>query len=460
MSIKTPEVTMEIQLIECKKVEFRKTDKDLRAFSKEAAQGIASSIQAEGMYNAIVVRANHQKPGFYLGVQGKHRHYAKATILKEPFIECNVLDMDDAEAEMAMITENLFRNELSAAQKALSIKKWFAYFASKHPDKVGKGKAGGAANKARAESASATTEDEGGAKAKLALAGAVASEPDKQEAKSFAETVAAATGVSQRTAKREQRIAVNLTEEQLEVCDQMQLTKSQMESLAGIKDETKRAEVVNLIASGMEFDGAWTEVSPEAKKVTGKSKETTETEALAKEEKQPELSDDEWFEKFCGDKSRMLSDPAKYKVDALVFRKITDQRHTFRTKVKSALRNAKAGRITGPFFHVVNRITSVSHPKDWFLCSSCARQGQERVRREVQDLLRLRLSTEDGGIPVSENRSRRRRGTISNPLRFADVFGDDEMVIISDPYRYGFDRRRNGEIVICIDRELTDQCER
>ena len=62
---------------------------------------------------------------------------------------------------------------------------------------------------------------------------------------------------------------------------------------------------------------------------------------------------------------------------------------------------------------------------------------------------------------MSENRSRRRRGTIANPLRFAEIVGDeDEMVIISDPYRYGFDRRRNGEIVICIDREMTDQCER
>jgi ParB-like chromosome segregation protein Spo0J len=44
--------------------------------------------------------------------------------------------MDDEEAEMASLTENLFRNELSPAQKTLSVQRWQELFAAKHPESL------------------------------------------------------------------------------------------------------------------------------------------------------------------------------------------------------------------------------------------------------------------------------------------------------------------------------------
>jgi ParB-like chromosome segregation protein Spo0J len=370
------EAAMEIQLIECDKIEFPTANKDLRTFHMKVARGRAESIKEQRMYHPIAVRANPGKPGYYLGVQGKHRHYAKGAILKEPLIECNVLEMGDEEAEMAAIAENLFRHGLSQPQRTMAVKRWRESFLAKHPELVGKGKAGGAAMKKKARGRRE-------AKINLSLASGVDTREGRAEAKgvrdenalSFTKMLAAATDVSEATAKREQRLAANLTDEQLVVCEQMELTKGQMESIANIKDETQRAEVVDLIAAAVEFDDAWRQVNPDAKKATGKSREREAAEAAAEREEQPVLSDDEWFEQSCGEKAAMLADPAKFKADALIFRRVTEPRHLFRVAVKRVLKDAKAAKVIGPFYHAMNRVVSVSHPRDWFLCGGCRAKG-------------------------------------------------------------------------------------
>ncbi len=367
---------MEIRLIACGKVEFPKLNKDSRDFDMGVAKGIARSIKEEGMLHPIGVRVNPDKPGYYLGVQGRHRLYAKDNLLKEELIECNVLDMGDQEAEMATVTENLFRHNLSQAQKTRAVKLWREIYIAKHPELVGKGKAGGAAMKKKAEclrkaKANLTFASEGETGEERAKAEGVS---DK-DALSFAKTLAAVTGVSDATAKREQRLAANLTEEQILVCEKWQLSKGQMESIANIRDEKQRAELVDLIDFGLEFDDAWDQANPKAKKATGKSREREATEAATEREQRPDLSDDAWFDRFCGEKAALLGSLAGFKADALIFRRITGPRYRFRAEVKGTLNDAKRAKVTGPFYESVERFVSEGHPKDWPLCNGCAGSG-------------------------------------------------------------------------------------
>lgn len=367
---------MDIKLIECDKIEFPKVNGDLRNFSKEFGKNLAASIKAEGMHHAIAVRPNPEKEGFYLGVQGKHRHYAKHKVLKEQFIEANVFtDMDDQDAEMAMISENLWRNPLTKIQHIKSIKKWWEHFSAKHPEKVGRGTAGGEASKAKAEAKKETVADVVDA---VEVKAESKDEPEDEKGTSnFSDMVAGATGQSKSAVKRDAQIAKAFDEEQLEVFEQMKVAKTDMLTVAKIKDEVKRSEVVTLIASGMEPQDAIKEVMKEAapERNDGKSKQTKEAEKAAKAEKVSDMSDDDWFEKYCGEKAKLFSNPAQFKVDALLFRKLSDLRHAFRSKAKTSIKAVENEKILGPLFYLFRRFISISHPKDWMICDGCSGTG-------------------------------------------------------------------------------------
>ena len=413
---------MDIQTLECDKIEFPGADDASRSFRKEVAEGLAMSIEAEGMYHPIAVRDDPDKPGHFLGVQGRHRLHAQHRILGRPTIACNVLAMDDDEAAIAAVAENTFRKELSQAERSKALRLWHQMFAAKHPERVGRGKAGRAAIRAgKGVGKAAKARGQDGAndqKVKLnrATAGgktgagdvdqranlnfqadgrgadgdSATAEDLKAETSghddggetdgtrhpaNFAQTVAAATGCSETTIKRELRVALYLTEEQHRVCDERGLNRGQIGSIAGIKDEAKRAEVIDLIDFGLDFDDAWEQADPDARKATGKSRAREAAEAAAEEETQPTLSDDEWFDRSCGGKAASLGDPAGFKADALVFRRITRPRHLFRTEVEGALNDAKAAKVTGPFYDLVDRFLSAGHPKDWPLCGECGGSG-------------------------------------------------------------------------------------
>ena len=56
----------------------------------------------------------------------------------------------------------------------------------------------------------------------------------------FAEIVAAVIGVSTSTAKRMQRIFLNLNDEQIQVCDRLDLPLGAIDSIAALKDAGQR----------------------------------------------------------------------------------------------------------------------------------------------------------------------------------------------------------------------------
>jgi hypothetical protein len=98
--------TLDVRLIECAKIRFPKSSKYLRPFNREFAYALAQVIRVEGMYSPIVMRPDPAKPGNYLGVLGRHRFYAKQKVLKERYIEANVISgMSNAAAEMAMLSD-------------------------------------------------------------------------------------------------------------------------------------------------------------------------------------------------------------------------------------------------------------------------------------------------------------------------------------------------------------------
>jgi ParB-like chromosome segregation protein Spo0J len=372
---------MDIQLIDCGKITFPTTDQGEGRFNTRTAQEIANDIKADRKIHPIVIRLDPGNPGHYLGIQGRHRHHAMHFLLKKPSIACHVLTMDDAEATLAAITENLFRHDLHPTERSRSIRRWYEHFRALYPERVGKGKAGGAARKKKAQ-------DSKQAKAKLAFAShaqngqAGATKVENQTTPNFTQRLAAATGVSQTTAKRELRLALNLTTDQLEVCGCSKLNKGQIASIANIKEPSQRKKVVDQIAKGRGFDEAWRQVNPKAKKASGKSGAQEAAEAAASQEEQPDLSDADWFQQSCGDKAKMIPNPGRFRADALVFRRLSRLRHLFRTKAKATLETFDLGPCSGPLIKVVQVLMALAHPNEWPVCVFCNGHGEDEVGKE------------------------------------------------------------------------------
>lgn len=388
----------QFQLLECKNIEVPAIDKNTRSFNKEFAVNLSQSIKAEGMFNPVLVRPNPNKPGFFFLVQGRHRLYAKKTVLKEQFIEAHVMaDMDETEAEMAAIAENLWRMDVNKAQRIQCVQKWSEHFAARHEAEAAAKKArddARAAKKAERQAAKAaaaadptkqtegpTTEAAAAEEAAEALeadAANLAQEPTEAEAeKTFVEQLAKATGQSTRAAYRDARLAKIFTADDLECFQHQKVGIVQMNALASVKDDEKRKAVIALVASGMDFPEAYKQVIGQDFDYKGTKADLTQTErAKAVKEKAPELTDDEWFEKECGEKAALIkADHAQYKADALLYREINEARLKFRRAVLSAMEKRKKAGVIGAFWFAVNRVISISHPKDVLFCDVCHGEG-------------------------------------------------------------------------------------
>lgn len=378
----------ETRFLECKRIKFAKdSDKSLRTFDKKFATNLAPSIAEQGLIQPIAVWADPAAEGEFIGIDGRHRYYAVHKVLKQQIIACIVFaDMNEAEAHMASVAANLWRNNLSPAQYAQSVKVWFEYYAAKNPDKVGSNRANPEDREAveafAAKSAEVAVTPEAPGEAE-------AVESTEEESKNFAETIAAKTGQSLGSAERIQRIANAFDSDQLVAFDQMGTTKTDMLMIAKIKSKGKRAEVVNLVASGMEPKVAAARImgdqAPERDNGNKNKAERKAAVEAAKAENEPALSDDEWFEKECGDKAGLITIPEKYKADAILYRNTNEARHVFRGKTKSLLKKIKDEKLNGPLWSLQSRLTNLSHPKDWFLCAGCLGKCLNRPQENPND---------------------------------------------------------------------------
>jgi ParB family transcriptional regulator, chromosome partitioning protein len=95
----------------------------LREVEEDHAKAIALSMKAHGLINPITVRyapAKSKGATPYILVAGAHRLQG-GTILGWTEIEAAIIDADQSEAQLVEITENLFRNELSALDRAVFV---------------------------------------------------------------------------------------------------------------------------------------------------------------------------------------------------------------------------------------------------------------------------------------------------------------------------------------------------
>lgn len=376
---------MESQLVEVKLIDTIKKGTGIRShntFNKEFAVNLAASIKSEGMFNPVLLRPNPEAPGRYIMVQGHHRLYAKKVVLKEELIEAKIAtDMDDSDAEMAAISENLWRNALSKAEHFAALRKWCEHYQAKTGVVAKPGAAGSkAAAEKRAKAKAAEALAEAGEEAKEQAAEAEPVVESEPRVTPVDEIIAASTGQSVGAVRKDIRIAKAFDQDQLEALDQMRVGKNDMTRIAKIKDVQKRGEVVNLVASGMEVEDALKSALGDdaPTPVNGKSKEIRQAETVAKAEVVEELTDDQWFEEFCGQKAALIGNVDKYKADAILFRHLSEPRQVFRTKAKKSLAESKKSGHAGPLYNLINRSCSISHPKDWLLCGECDGTGVEK----------------------------------------------------------------------------------
>ena len=372
---------MDVKLVECGLIDVPKPIA-LRTFSKDFAVKLADSISTEGQHHAIGVQPSQTTPGRYDLVWGKHRLYSIKTVLKEQFIECKIVtDFDDEDAEMAMISENLWRNHLTKPQHNLSVQKWFKHYLRKHPDMV---RSAGVLATPESELAKPEAEEPNAALEATQTDGIPA--PKAQKTKkpkvdSFAKQLSAATGQSLTSAKESQQIATRFTEDELECFVQLGTNQYDIATISKIGEAASRSAVVNLIAAGMEPAAAIKEVMGDAAPVPrGESAAGHKEKEKAALAKAPELTDDQWFEEYCGEKAKNFTKPAQYKADAILYRHTLDARHAFRVKVKKQVKATIDRPGARPVMaNLLNRMIAMAHPRDWLICEKCSGKGVTRA---------------------------------------------------------------------------------
>ncbi|MDD9910216.1 MAG: ParB N-terminal domain-containing protein [Ahrensia sp.] len=102
-----------------------------RLVDEDHAVAINASIVEHGLLTPILVRStpNGKKP--YTLVAGAHRYRAMQQ-LEEAEIDCVVFKGDRTDAALAEVTENVFRNELSVLDRAVSVQFYRHAWEEKH----------------------------------------------------------------------------------------------------------------------------------------------------------------------------------------------------------------------------------------------------------------------------------------------------------------------------------------
>lgn len=388
---------MPTEMIELARIDWPGVRKEDRTHDREFVRKLALSIEAEGMHQAIVVRPDPAGPGRYLGVIGWHRAAAH-DVLKRDMIEARVaLDMDEEEAQIARVSENLFRNPLSKPQQARAIARWHDDYDRKRKEFEAAGKTQVEAGRRPVGRPAKRSENsrlecqlapgtghfpdpavaEGGettsapSPAVTSHALALPAEPPAN----FAEHVGKMIGKSPRTIKRSLAIGRAFTPDQLEAFHQCRVGQESMEKIARF-DEGKREAIVGLITNGMEPEDAIAKVAgtPEVAPAAGRACEV-DGPAAPGEEPGDGMTNEEWTEFHCVEILKLLPDPTAFRGHAALYRAIRDDRQTFKAKTKKPIAEAKAAGLYGGICSLTSRIVNLSHPKHWLLCGSCKGEG-------------------------------------------------------------------------------------
>lgn len=115
---------MNVTSLPCRLITVRA---DARAVDRMVVKDLKESISRMGMLHPVLVRPKRiwlkteWVDGYEL-VAGRHRFQA-AQEMEAPKIIANIVELDDVEAELAMIGENLHRNDLTKEERDRSIRR-------------------------------------------------------------------------------------------------------------------------------------------------------------------------------------------------------------------------------------------------------------------------------------------------------------------------------------------------
>ena len=395
-----------VDLIDWEKVQDKERTRD-----PKFAQGLADTIEHDGLLNRIHVKPHPKKPGRYIGLAGYHRHQCVSKTLKWKLIPCKVYEAaTDDDYRAIEIADNLFRNPLSKLQASKLLADWArineerlqAKYAAKKQAKADKAKKTTeppaevpAAAVEEPQTDAAAESDDQPIQEPESAAEPIAPEPEPETAlaeptaepaKNFAAEAAKKTGMSRRAVKRSVRVGKAFSEEQLALFDSFGVGLVTVEAIAALP-ENQRNQIVSLIASGMDAIAAIGEVTGDTEiKLGDGSVREVEPKGAVKNERT--LSDDEWLATYCGDAIKRLPEPTrgKFRDQALLYRQTKDLRRDFSRKIEPILEtHHKSSRAENGFFATLARIIGVDHPKNWMCCGTCDGTGSNKNGGKCND---------------------------------------------------------------------------
>jgi len=185
-----------------------------RSVNPERVKELAASIQEIGLLNPITITEDKHL------VAGLHRIEAYK-LLGKTEIEATVVSLDELDAELAQIDENLMRNELTVLERAEQLKRRKEIYEAKYPE------------------------------SKSYVIGGKIRQNSANEIISFARDTASKIGVSPRTVQHEVQIAEDLADEVKEAIRNTDLADNKTELLRLARlDEEEQKEAAKRIAAG------------------------------------------------------------------------------------------------------------------------------------------------------------------------------------------------------------------
>jgi len=191
-----------------------------RSVNPERVKELAASIQEIGLLNPVTITEDKRL------VAGLHRIEAYK-LLGKTEIEATIVSLDELDAELAQIDENLIRNELTVLERAEQLKRRKEIYEAKYP------------------------ESKAGVKRAIGMNKALGYNVGDIVSPTFAEDTASKIGVSLRSVQRDVQIAEDLADEVKEAIRDTDLADNKTELLRLARlDEEEQKEVAKRIAAG------------------------------------------------------------------------------------------------------------------------------------------------------------------------------------------------------------------
>ena len=233
-----------------------------REAEPKAIEELAKSIAAVGLMNPVTLDQNNTL------IAGLHRLEA-AKLLGWTEIECTVMGMDDVQAELAEIDENIVRTRLNRQELCEQLLRRKEIYETLHPEARHGMRNGQTAKNANLASL---------------------------ETKSFAEDTAEKTGMSKRAVSRLVQIANNLTGDARRIIEAHDMTQDTALKLSRLSRD-EQLEAASMLAAGtMQSVEQYQEYQRERRKAIAMSRPQlddppadTRTEAEKEQEKQESL---------------------------------------------------------------------------------------------------------------------------------------------------------------------------